>query len=188
MFEHKFFIGRNQAWLSLPDEVIWRLGIPLDFGRKRVYTQHYLFANLYEKAVKQHTAICSFWNWRSLSWKIALRGSLTWEETNQLEDLMHILSFVRPSRLSDVPIWKLNLSGGFSVDSFYSFLKNGGLRYPFQKIIWRSSIPEKIHIFLWLALRNKLHTGEVLVKKGWQGNIRCSFVWQQLWIFQPLIH
>ena len=32
------------------------------------------------------------------------------------------------------------------------------------------------NFFLWLATKNKLHTGEILAKKGWNVNLGCIYV------------
>ena len=56
----------------------------------------------------------------------------------------------------------------------YHFINNGRLKCPYRKIIWKAAIPEKIKVFLWLALRNKIHTAEVITKKGWIVNSSYS--------------
>jgi len=41
------------------------------------------------------------------------------------------------------------------------------------KKLWKNRMPLKLKVFLWLALRNRLRTGEALKKRGWKGDSRC---------------
>lgn len=57
-----------------------------------------------------------------------------------LASLLDLLALNHPSRLSDVPMWKLSPSGTFTVDSFYKFINDG-------KSIWKLAIStlEKVY-------------------------------------------
>ena len=48
------------------------------------------------------------------------------------------------------------------------------LGYPY-KFMWKTKIPQKIKIFLWLAIRNSILTKVNLVRRGWKGPVSCHF-------------
>ena len=134
-----------------------------------------LFVELYERVVKRNAAVASQWSYRNQAWSVRCRGPFSLAENIQYEALVQLLQPISPSRSADQPIWKLSSNGSFSVYSFYKFLNCGGLLWPFHEVIWRTTAPEKVKIFLWLALKNRLHTGDVLQKKDWGRGFRCLF-------------
>jgi zinc-binding in reverse transcriptase len=54
-------------------------------------------------------------------------------------------------------------------------LFNGGVFSSDYEVMWKSHIPFKIQIFLWLVRKNKIITWVNLQKKGWKGCITCLF-------------
>jgi hypothetical protein len=44
-----------------------------------------------------------------------------------------------------------------------------------NKRIWKSKIPLKIKIFMWVMQLNAILTKDILAKRKWQGDVRCSF-------------
>jgi zinc-binding in reverse transcriptase len=68
--------------------------------------------------------------------------------------------------------WRWNEKGLFTMHSFYTWLSNGGVFNSDYDVLWKSHIPFKIQIFLWLIRKNKIFTR---VKKGWNGCITCLF-------------
>ncbi|XP_073105237.1 uncharacterized protein [Elaeis guineensis] len=154
----------------------------LDSGRIVGVDQHHfvsLFCDLYIVALKKNCSVASQWSQRLLAWNVKLRGPLSLGQLKQLDVLRSSLTSVKPSRVLDTPTWKLNRNGVFTVKSYHNFMDNGGLICPFSKGIWRSAIPKKIRIFLWLALRNRLHTGEIFNKKGWHVSAGCALCGQR---------
>lgn len=67
---------------------------------------------------------------------------------------------------SDVPAWKPCIDGNYSVHSYHRFINRGGTHWQFYKTIWKASVLEMVKVFLWLVLVNRLHTMEILFKKG----------------------
>ena len=43
------------------------------------------------------------------------------------------------------------------------------------KWIWKAKIPSKIHIFLWQLFQYAVLTRDVMSRRNWTGNPRCSF-------------
>jgi hypothetical protein len=46
---------------------------------------------------------------------------------------------------------------------------------PSHKKIWKSKIPAKIQIFLWLVLDNAILTKDNMIRRKWQGDPSCYF-------------
>jgi hypothetical protein len=59
------------------------------------------------------------------------------------------------------------------MDGEYAMEQDGG-RIPFW-FIWKAKIPQRIKVFLWLILNDKILSKENLSKRKWQGNARCDW-------------
>ena len=42
-------------------------------------------------------------------------------------------------------------------------------------MIWNSIAPLKVEVFLWMLMRDRLHTKDHLIKKGWSGDPFCVY-------------
>ncbi len=71
--------------------------------------------------------------------------------------------------------WRWNTTGGFSVKSLYCFLQDGGGADRRFVYLWKIMAPLKVKIFVWLVLRKRVLTTDNLLKRGWNGEGRCSF-------------
>jgi hypothetical protein len=72
-------------------------------------------------------------------------------------------------------IWRWSTNDNFTVHSFYKWLEYGGMPNSKFSTIWKSHIPLKIKIFLWLVRKDKILSKTNLVSKGWQGDTKCVF-------------
>jgi hypothetical protein len=41
--------------------------------------------------------------------------------------------------------------------------------------VWKAKIPQRIRVFLWLILKDKILSKENLEKRKWQGNVNCDW-------------
>ena len=110
-----------------------------------------------------------------LSFKRQLTG-VCLEEWHALQ--CRFQHFTLSDRLEDRLIWRWSKDDNFTVHSFYQWLEYGGIPNKEYNSIWKSHIPLKIKIFLWLVRRDKILTKINLVAKGWQGDISCVFCGQ----------
>jgi hypothetical protein len=62
----------------------------------------------------------------------------------------------------------------FSVKSTYKHLCRNDFGASFKKI-WKSKIPLKIKIFMWLVSQDAILTKDNLCKRKWKGNSSCAF-------------
>jgi hypothetical protein len=72
----------------------------------------------------------------------------------------------------DKPLWKCIGSKQFTVNSVYGCLtknENG----PAYKSIWKSKIPEKVKIFMWMTAQKAILTKHNIIKRNYRGSKRA---------------
>jgi hypothetical protein len=140
---------------------IWCGDVPLPIKYKR------LFELSLNKEINVNWALSV--NWNSLTFRRRLVG----EGAKQLEDLINDCGRYWLADREDKPSWLLDKKG-YSVKSMYNHFKQDGGRTPFW-FIWKAKIPQRIKVFLWLILNDKILSKENLSKRNWQGNARCDW-------------
>ena len=108
----------------------------------------------------------------NLTFRRQLTGSYREEWVTLINELSSI-NLIRDKL--DVLHWRWNATGRFTVHSFYTWLEYGGVKKKYFDTIWKAKIPFKIKIFLWLVKQKKVLTRVNLSKRGWQGDVACSF-------------
>ena len=51
-------------------------------------------------------------------------------------------------------------SGVFTVNSYYKFLNCRGILSQWAIFIWKTFVPMKVKVFLWILVKDRLHTKE----------------------------
>jgi hypothetical protein len=92
---------------------------------------------------------------------------------NMLEDLKKDCEDYCLEDSKDMPSWILDKKG-FSVKSLYVKFKRNTIKKSYW-FIWKAKIPQRIKVFLWLILENKILSKENLKKKKWHGNVNCNW-------------
>lgn len=80
-------------------------------------------------------------------------------------------------QLSESPdkiTWSWAKNDTFSVKSTYEYLTKAETGDPYTRI-WKSKIPYKIKIFLWLLERRATLTKDNMLKRKWTGDPTCRF-------------
>jgi hypothetical protein len=105
---------------------------------------------------------------------ICFRRWLHFELRAQWEKVWEAARNFQLDNSQDNIFWNLGKSGKFTVKSVYDGLTkdDSGL---YHKKIWKSKIPAKIKIFLWLMTFDALLTRDNLRKRKWQGDPCCVF-------------
>jgi hypothetical protein len=109
-----------------------------------------------------------------MGWRFIYRRWLTPDLIIQEAGLIRLMSQVNLSQETDSPCWKWSKNGEFTVKSVYKHLCRNGLDRSF-KHLWKSKIPLKIKIWLWLIWHNAIATKDNLLKRNWTGNPTCQF-------------
>jgi hypothetical protein len=63
---------------------------------------------------------------------------------------------------------------GFTVNSLYKKNSIDQATVPYR-FLWKSKLPQKIKVFIWLVVRNKILTKDNLKKRSWHGSSECCF-------------
>jgi hypothetical protein len=127
----------------------------------------YLFAmcsqqNITVEEVEVNPSAVTFTRWLVDSWRD------NWEQI--LLDTSNVILDGR----ADMVSWKFGNKGLFSVKLVYNALAvNESGKY--HKMIWKSKNPEKLKIFLWMAVNNAILTKDNMIKRNWSGDPSCYF-------------
>ena len=130
-----------------------------------------LFPDLFKLCEKQNIPV------QQVKCDIQLVSFTRWLVNDLQHDWLKILSYlnlINKSDCKDKVTWKFGKNGRFSVKSTYDAMtvNDSGL---YNKRIWKSKVPSKIKIFLWLMLNNAILTKDNMVKRKWQGDPACYF-------------
>jgi len=89
------------------------------------------------------------------------------------ERLMAILDKMTISEGEDSFVWLLEKSGHYTTRSMYR-------RLSFRRVVnrrmvklWKSKIPMKLKVFMWMVINGKLQTGVNLMKNNWRESGKC---------------
>jgi hypothetical protein len=63
---------------------------------------------------------------------------------------------------------------GFTVNSLYKKNSIDQATVPYR-FMWKSKLPQKIKVFIWLVVRNKILTKDNMKKRSWHGSSECCF-------------
>ncbi|XP_020266417.1 uncharacterized protein LOC109841906 [Asparagus officinalis] len=134
-----------------------------------------IYPTLYKLSLSTNVSIRSqgffhnhIWRWHPL-----LKRSISDSSTYAKIDLMNHIGLHIVTNNVDIPTWSLTSNGSFSIKSHYSFLNTRGILSAYYKTVWNPVMPSKFQFFIWLLSKNRLHTKENLIKKGWQGDSTC---------------
>jgi hypothetical protein len=61
------------------------------------------------------------------------------------------------------------------VQSLYAIINNRGIQHIFTPVVWRLSVPSRLHIFLWLLANNIILTRDNLDKRKKLDDKSCMF-------------
>jgi hypothetical protein len=107
-------------------------------------------------------------DFQALSFRRRIIGDLSMK----FGDLVACCNTFQINNQKDKVSWSLDKKG-YSVKSFYS-KKCDQVRVPYY-FLWKTNVPQKIKVFLWLVLRNRILTKDNLKKRNWQGPVECVF-------------
>jgi hypothetical protein len=93
----------------------------------------------------------------------------------QWMEMQQIASSISFTDEPDTMIWYFNSSGRYSVQSLYGIVTDRGVRQFFTPVVWKITVPPRIHIFLWLLAKNKILTRDNLDKRRKLDDLTCLF-------------
>ncbi len=103
------------------------------------------------------------WRWRKILSGYAASSSA---QTETIRNLKALLADLHPTNSRDVIRWRWTSSEAYSVKSMYKFLQDSGVIDKSFVQLWKSKIPLKVKIFVWLVLKRRVLTTDNLLKRG----------------------
>jgi hypothetical protein len=94
---------------------------------------------------------------------------------NQWDELVHISSSIQFEEAEDDIVWSFNSSGIYSVQSLYAIVNNRGVKQFFTPVMWKITVPSRVHIFLWPLANNKSLTRDNIAKRRKVEDETCIF-------------
>jgi hypothetical protein len=107
-------------------------------------------------------------------WRLNFRRWLDERAQNQWRQMRDMLATCALSPQKDLVKWTWEKTRNFSVKSMYDHLCSGDVNESNNKI-WKSKIPLKIKIFMWLIQQDAILTKNNLAKRNWSGDKKCYF-------------
>jgi hypothetical protein len=107
--------------------------------------------------------------------RLTFRRTFSPELMQKWDDLVTVVESIELRDDSDALIWCYSKSGVYDTQSFYAVINYRGITPLYIPAIWKSVVPPKIHLVLWLLAHNKLATVDNLNKKGLDKPKSCRF-------------
>jgi hypothetical protein len=98
--------------------------------------------------------------WDGLHLRFTFKRTVDNRTLNLWHEVMQVASSIQYSEEEDVIIWQFASSGKYSVQTLYDVVKQ-----VYAPIVWKISVPPRLHIFQWLLANNKVLTRDKLLKK-----------------------
>jgi hypothetical protein len=155
----KFLVGNGKKILFWKDR--WLYDKPLDI----------LFPDLFKMAQHQDISLAEA---KMNPDKITFSRWLVDQWQKQWEHITSELSKISLNDSDDIVLWRFGKKCHFSVKSMYDMLTVNDSGSYFKKI-WKSKIPNKIKIFMWLVVNDAILTKDNMIRRKWQGDPKCSF-------------
>jgi hypothetical protein len=109
-----------------------------------------------------------------MGWRFSYRRWLTPDFIIQEAGLLQLMNQTNLSQENNSPRWKWSKNGSFTVKSMYKQICGNGRDRSFRHL-WKSKIPLKIKIWLWLIWHNAIATKDNLLNRNWSGAPHCQF-------------
>jgi hypothetical protein len=130
------------------------------------------FSKLYEYCRNKDCLISECY--KDGEWVIDFKRPLLQAEVVCWEALLDQLKAVRLNDRQDKAVWKLEKTGNYSTKSMYRCLSHRGIVNQRIRRVWKSKLPMKLKVFMWLACQNRIQSGEALKKMNWKGDPSCA--------------
>jgi hypothetical protein len=67
---------------------------------------------------------------------------------NQLPEILQIAESLLFSEDKDAVIWQLSSNDKYSVQTLYAVVSDMGVKHVFTQVIWKISVPPRLHVFM----------------------------------------
>jgi hypothetical protein len=104
--------------------------------------------------------------WDGVDLKFTFRRTVDNRSMMLWQVLLMIASKISFKEELDQMVCKFSSNGRYSVQTLYTMVNDRGVRQVYPPVVWKIKVPPKIHIFLWLFVKNKLLTRDNLAKRS----------------------
>jgi hypothetical protein len=109
-----------------------------------------------------------------------IRGSMTSVAIAEYLDLWEATTNVVFSDQADKTAWRWTPDGKYSAKSAYKMLHVGFVPFRRHSFIWKTWVPLKVKIFLWLAFKRRHWTNNQRARHGLEAKEKCYLCDQAL--------
>jgi hypothetical protein len=100
-------------------------------------------------------------------------GPLSQNEAYQWDALLGALQDSHINKSNDFVSWVLEKSGRYTTKSMYRYILHREVLNIRMRKMWKSKLPMKLKIFMWLVFQGRVQAGVVLGGMKWKGDTRC---------------
>jgi hypothetical protein len=129
------------------------------------------FPEIYDICIEQNVTVAEA---AVMHWNFSFRRWMTPDLACQIHGLHQIMAQTVLTEEQDKPVWRWTKGGKFTDKYVYNHLCGAGIDRTF-KHLWKSKVPLKIKIWLWMIWHNAIATKDNLLKRNWQGSAICQF-------------
>lgn len=101
---------------------------------------------------------------RAGRWDLLFNRTLIASTADAVQTIYQMLPVSLSDQL-DSRVWTRQTSGSFTVHSYYSWLVDPGMRFSALRL-WKVKVPLKVKILMWLLVKGRLLTRDVLLARG----------------------
>ncbi|XP_059446512.1 uncharacterized protein LOC132178068 [Corylus avellana] len=112
---------------------------------------------------------------------VILNGDWFWRRARS-EALVEIQARLHEIRFGpyDKPVWTVSRGGSYVSSETWDFLREKKVEVSWWKMVWFPNAIPKHAFILWLAVQDRLLTGDRLMKWGYKGEVKCFFCHNQI--------
>ncbi|XP_028090361.1 uncharacterized protein LOC114290624 [Camellia sinensis] len=124
---------------------------------------------MYDSCLNSETKVSQIINGHSWKWPIPN----SWEIQELISSTPECCK-PNPSKCDQV-IWKLTTDGQFSIHSAWNHWRRSFGRVVWHKLLWGPHRIPKVNFIVWVAIHNRLYTGDRLMLFGLAPHSQCPF-------------
>jgi hypothetical protein len=139
----------------------------------------------WSKARKQRTVAQAL---QDRNWVHDIRGALSVQVLVEYLQLWNLLGNVKLQLgTHDQLSWRLSNHGIYSSKSAYEAFFTGTIKFGPWRCIWKTWVPSKCKLFIWLAVKNRYWTADRLAKRGLPHPSACPLCDQAVETIQHIL-
>lgn len=112
-------------------------------------------------------------NLKVSSWRQGKEWSIPGTFKRRYPDIVREIEAMELTEHSDAVKWRLNLSGHYTIASFYQQIRGRKSKVNCYRLIWSGKSPQKFRFIAWLIVHQRLKTKDLLQRRGVVVDSKC---------------